>query len=398
LNIFYPNLMPTEKRKTFLPCLAILFLAGFCLLALRTDLPAAENEPVAGVAVLEGEVYYWPVLAGENPAPEYRLVALERDIKKISLLAGVDFQTQAKEILPESLPVLDKLTEILTANPDLVILITVRSEKPGKSGTDLNLSRERAEQIRDYLVSRGIEAERMAAQGLGASAGERARREEPPVEITITGQDQDLNPKWMNLKKNTDFYASDEIKTGNGKVKILFSNGAALSLRPQTYLKIIDANRVWLYRGGLQGKQESFPAGQEFITETANASVSARGASSILFFLNGVSTLITLKGEISVNRKNDPEKSLRLAQGKTIIIQNGKDPAPPGSVNPGEIKNILNEFSLKYFDSSQSLFDEEIKKRLEKIQPPAPDKSPGPRPSPVSPATFPPAVTQATTH
>ena len=224
----------------------------------------------------------------------------------------------------------------------------------------------------------------MAAQGLGASAGERARREEPPVEIAITGQDQDLNPKWMNLKKNTDFYASDEIKTGNGKVKIIFSNGAILSLRPRTYVKIIDANRVWLYRGGLQGNLEGFPPGREFITETASASVSAQEASSVFFFLNGVSTLITLKGETSVNRKNDPEKSLRLAQGKTVIIQNGKDPGRPGSVNPGEINNILNEFSLKNFDSSQPLFDEEIRKRLEKIQPPAPQKNPAAYPSTVT--------------
>ena len=389
--------MRAKKRKILISLPGIFFLTGIFLSFPRPDLQAAESEPLAGVAVLEGDVYYWPVLSGENQAPEYRLVVLERDMQKISLLAGIGFQTQSPEILPESTLVINKLVEILNANPDLLILITVRSEKPGKSGANLNLARERAGQIRDYLVSQGIDTSRMTAQGLEVSAGERTGRGEPPVEIAIAGQDQDLSPKWMNLRKNTDFYALDEIKTGKGKVKILFPNGAIISLRPQTYLKIIDANRVWLYRGGLRGNLESLPAGPEFIAETANVSASLQGADSILFFSNGVSVLNTVKGEISISPKDFPEKSLRLIQGKIIIFPDGKEPGRPGTVNRGEINNILNEFNLKNFDSAQPLFDEEIRKRLEKLQPPTPKKSPGTPPLSPGPDSFPPAGTQATT-
>lgn len=375
----------------------ILFLTVGSITCFPSNLPAKDHEPLAGVAVLEGEVYYWPVLSEENEASDYRLVILERDMKKISFLTGIELPPQSSEIPPESNLVLNKLAEILIANPDLFILIAVRSEKPGKSPSGFNLAWQKANQIKDYLISLGIDSSRITTRGSEFSAGERTGRGKTPVEINITEQDQDLSPKWMNLKKNTDFYALDEIKTGKGKVKILFPSGAIISLGPQTYLKIIDANRIWLYRGGLLVNLEGVPAGSEFITETANVIASMVGSNSIIFFSDGVSTLNTLKGEIAISRKTDSGNILRLERGKTVVFSNNREPGRPESANPQEVRNLLNEFTLKNFDSSQSLYDEEIIKRLEMNQPVAPGKKPAPAPAPENQVTSPPSATQAVT-
>lgn len=385
-----------------LPGLAILLAAFTFFLLNRSSLLAAEDKPVAGVAVLEGEAYYWPVLSGETQARENDLVILERDAQVISLQAGIEFQSQAKDIIPESFPVLDKLYEVLLANPDLIVLITVQAEKTSKTETGLGLARERAGQVKDYLVTKGIEASRLETQGRGPSAErkkaeDRSRKEEPPATIAITEQDKDLNPRWMKLKNNTDFYANDEIKTGNGKVKILFPSGTILALSPHAYLKVINGSRVKLFRGKLLTDAGKSLDHQEFQTETVNANISTKEAICFLNFLNGISTIISLKGEISASGKQEPEKNLPLARGKKIIMQTGQIPGKPETVNPGEAENILSEFNLKNFDQSQSLYDEEIKKRLEMNKPVAPEKKSAPAPVPVNQVTSPAAATQTVT-
>ncbi|MDD5225348.1 MAG: OmpA family protein [bacterium] len=368
--------MPDEKQKVFFSRLAVLLLTGFALLAPGPDLRAADDDPVAGVAVLEGEVYYWPFPAGETQALENNLVILERDARIISLPAGIQFQPQARDIVPGSLPVLDKLGEVLLANPDLIVLITVQAEKTAKPENALSLAGERADQIKDYLVAKEINPSRMATRdGAPAAKDKQAegpgREGEPPVAIVITEQDKDLNPRWMKLKTNTDFYVNDEIKTGTGKVKILFPSGVIMSLSPHAYLKIIDGSRVKLFRGNILADAGKLQDDQEFQIETVNARISARGSTGFLNFINGINTIISLKGELSVSGKPEPGESLRLAQGKRIVIQAGHPPGKPEAVSPRESENIINEFKLNNFDFSQSLFDEKIRKKLNQVQPPA---------------------------
>ena len=65
--------------------------------------------------------------------------------------------------------VLDKLVKILNDNPNITIEIGAHTDRVGSAEGNLQLSGKRAQSGVDYLVKKGIEAERLTAKGYGKS-------------------------------------------------------------------------------------------------------------------------------------------------------------------------------------------------------------------------------------
>lgn len=68
---------------------------------------------------------------------------------------------------PESMVSLDKLIETLNDNPNITIELSSHTDFRGKPDANIVLSQKRAQSVVDYLISKGIEADRLIAVGYG---------------------------------------------------------------------------------------------------------------------------------------------------------------------------------------------------------------------------------------
>lgn len=104
--------------------------------------------------------------APTRPAPEP-----EADVQVGTLqpyvLEGLTFASGTAALPPDQ-PVLETLLERLRADADLRIRLVGHSDASGDAGANLALSRDRAEAVRDWLTSRGIDSARLTAEGVGA--------------------------------------------------------------------------------------------------------------------------------------------------------------------------------------------------------------------------------------
>lgn len=73
------------------------------------------------------------------------------------------------DLREESKKELDKLVETLKSNPNIVIELGSHTDRVGDEKANIELSQKRAQSVVDYLISKGIAAERLTAKGYGES-------------------------------------------------------------------------------------------------------------------------------------------------------------------------------------------------------------------------------------
>ncbi len=83
------------------------------------------------------------------------------------VLDDVQFATGKAKITPDSFPRLDALVEYMTHKKTARLEISGHTDDAGKKAANKKLSQQRADAIRDYLVSKGIVADRIKAVGYG---------------------------------------------------------------------------------------------------------------------------------------------------------------------------------------------------------------------------------------
>ena len=72
------------------------------------------------------------------------------------LLQGVKFETNSAELLPESIPVLDRAIATLKRYPELNIEVAGHTDSRGSDAYNLQLSARRAETVLKYLRDGGV--------------------------------------------------------------------------------------------------------------------------------------------------------------------------------------------------------------------------------------------------
>lgn len=88
-------------------------------------------------------------------------------LKEQFTLEGVNFESGSAELTPDSLAVLDRLARVLKHHSEVIIEIQGHTDSLGPDGLNLRLSEERAMSVMEYLVTRGISAERLKVKGYG---------------------------------------------------------------------------------------------------------------------------------------------------------------------------------------------------------------------------------------
>ena len=88
--------------------------------------------------------------------------------KAISL-SGIYFHTDSAELKSESIAVLNATADTLNANPGVGVEIAGHTDSQGDAAYNQGLSQRRAEAVRSYLTSRGVDNSRLSSAGYGES-------------------------------------------------------------------------------------------------------------------------------------------------------------------------------------------------------------------------------------
>ncbi|MCK5069340.1 MAG: OmpA family protein, partial [Desulfocapsa sp.] len=85
------------------------------------------------------------------------------------VLEGINFQLGTAELAESAHGALNIAANILQKNPELNMEVAGHTDSIGEAESNLQLSTLRAESVLNYLVSRGVAAERLQAKGYGAN-------------------------------------------------------------------------------------------------------------------------------------------------------------------------------------------------------------------------------------
>jgi OOP family OmpA-OmpF porin len=87
--------------------------------------------------------------------------------KEDVVIPGIEYESEKASLKPESEKVLDNLADFLNLNNNLKVEISSHTDERGDDAYNLKLSQERAKVCVDYLIDKGIAAERLIATGYG---------------------------------------------------------------------------------------------------------------------------------------------------------------------------------------------------------------------------------------
>lgn len=95
---------------------------------------------------------------------------LPKEVAKFSgVIRGIQFDFAKATIRPESNKLLDEAVKVLKQYPELRIAISGHTDNVGDAAKNLELSQQRADAVKAYLVGKGIDTGRVETRGAGAN-------------------------------------------------------------------------------------------------------------------------------------------------------------------------------------------------------------------------------------
>ncbi len=107
---------------------------------------------------------------GQDKSREFMVTILLTPTDRTIELPNILYDLDKWDLRPESMVSLDKLVETLNDNPNVTIELMSHTDPRNTAEYNLILSQKRAQSVVDYLVSKGIEIERLTAKGYGKSS------------------------------------------------------------------------------------------------------------------------------------------------------------------------------------------------------------------------------------
>src|SRR3989339_854635 len=104
------------------------------------------------------------VKRGTNP------LNADDDVVKVGvpmILEGVTFATGKADITPESAIILEQSLKTMNIYPEIEVEIGGHTDTVGKKSSNVKLSQKRADSVKDWLVSKGVDSKRITTKGYG---------------------------------------------------------------------------------------------------------------------------------------------------------------------------------------------------------------------------------------
>lgn len=135
------------------------------LASTTAPLPAAE--PFAGPADADRDGVVDSLDQCPNTAPGVAIDAKGCVQKGSVTLEGVAFQTNSAKLIGQSEEVLDRVAKQLKEHPRLRVELQGFTDSVGSNQRNLQLSQQRADAVRNYLLDQGVTASQVVARGYG---------------------------------------------------------------------------------------------------------------------------------------------------------------------------------------------------------------------------------------
>lgn len=100
---------------------------------------------------------------------EYGVDFILASINKPVVIENVFYDFDRADLRPETKTALDEMAQMLNDNPNVTIEMASHTDRWGTEEYNLSLSHRRAQSVIDYLISKGISADRLQPQGYGKS-------------------------------------------------------------------------------------------------------------------------------------------------------------------------------------------------------------------------------------
>ncbi len=143
----------------------------------------------------KGYLFYSDVFDLKNKLPDstyQKNIALQPvQLNATVAMKNIQFETNSYELENVSLIELAKLIQLMNDNPQIKVQISGHTDNVGNDADNLKLSLNRAKAVVDYLVSKGIDANRLTYKGFGATkpvapnSTEEGRAENRRTEFTV---------------------------------------------------------------------------------------------------------------------------------------------------------------------------------------------------------------------
>jgi outer membrane protein OmpA-like peptidoglycan-associated protein len=124
------------------------------------DLEASKREGEEAVAYVREVYTEFSKLGGRHTDRGMLLSLAEEELR---------FRISKADLPEGELPSLDWIAELLVTHPKLTARIEGHTDGKGREETNLELSQQRADAVKQALTDRGVPAERMASAGIGAA-------------------------------------------------------------------------------------------------------------------------------------------------------------------------------------------------------------------------------------
>lgn len=125
-----------------------------------------------GIAVNVPEIDYERIeniVKKHIPKEVVKEVVVEKPMDQKWILVGVNFDFNKATLRSESYPVLFHAVQVLLQNPDMRVEIQGHTDNIGSDDYNMKLGERRAKTVKDYLVARGISADRLSVRSFGES-------------------------------------------------------------------------------------------------------------------------------------------------------------------------------------------------------------------------------------
>ena len=124
-----------------------------------------------GVLDSEDKCTTEPGTKANNGCPEVKRDTIAKVIEeKVTFAAkNILFMASSDKLTESSNAPLNEVVKVLTENPTLKLQIEGHTDSTGSADMNLKLSKQRAESVKNYLTSKGIDSVRLTATGYGSS-------------------------------------------------------------------------------------------------------------------------------------------------------------------------------------------------------------------------------------
>jgi len=135
---------------------------------------------------------------GENPDP--------RDVARALSIQVINFEVDEAVIPDVNKAFLDRAAKIMAEVPDMNLVIIGHTDSQASDTYNMELSRERADSVKAYLVSQGIDESKLSTKGMG---------ETDPIADNSTEQGRFRNRRIEFMVNDQDVNANEAMATGN---------------------------------------------------------------------------------------------------------------------------------------------------------------------------------------